>query len=273
MSANPSILQLFFGLALGVLVGVLAWKAKALSRSGAWAAAVSGGLIFGLGGISWAVLLLAFFISSSALSRLFAPRKAALHEKFSKGSQRDWGQVLANGGLGALLAILHGLYPDLAWPWVAFAGAMAAVNADTWATELGVLNPSPPRLITSGKPVERGTSGAVSLWGSLAALGGAGLIAVLAALFSGESWGLALAVGTLGGLFGSFFDSLLGATVQAIYWCPACQKETERHPRHLCGAETSQTRGWTWLDNDWVNFLASLVGAAVAAGFYIVFGL
>jgi uncharacterized protein (TIGR00297 family) len=259
-------LPLLAGLALGALIAWLAWRAKALSRSGALAAALTGGLIFGLGGLPWAVLLLAFFISSSLLSRLFARRKQALSEKFSKGSQRDWGQVMANGGLGALLAVAHVLYPGQAWPWLAFVGAMAAVNADTWATELGVLNPTPPRLITSGKPVERGTSGAVSLGGSLAALGGAGLIALLAGLFSGGEAGTILATATLGGLCGSFFDSLLGATVQAIYWCPTCGKETERHPLHACGSETSHYRGWRWLDNDWVNGLASLAGALVALG-------
>jgi uncharacterized protein (TIGR00297 family) len=256
-------LQLLAGLALGSLIAWLAWRAKALSRSGALAAALTGGLIFGLGGLPWAVLLLAFFVSSSLLSRLFARRKSALSEKFSKGSQRDWGQVMANGGLGALLAVASALFPGEAWPWIAFAGAMAAVNADTWATELGVLNPTPPRLITNGKAVERGTSGAVSLGGSLAALGGAGLVAVLTALFSAPAAGVVLLAATLGGLGGSFFDSWLGATIQAIYWCPACGKETERHPTHTCGSETRHYRGWRWLDNDWVNGLASLAGAVI----------
>jgi len=268
--------QLLFGLALGGLIGVLAWRLGSLSRSGALAATLTGGLIFGLGGLAWAVLLLAFFISSSLLSRLFAGRKRVLSENFSKGSRRDWAQVVANGGLGALLAAAHAFSPGEVWPWIAFAGAMAAVNADTWATELGVLNPTPPRLITSGKVVERGTSGAVSLWGSLAALGGAGLIASLAALFSAGQTGpgqagAMLAAATLGGLCGSTFDSLLGATLQAIYWCPTCGKETERHPRHTCGTDTVQIRGWRWLDNDWVNGLASLVGALVTLGVWQLF--
>jgi uncharacterized membrane protein len=76
---------------------------QALSKSGAVAAALTGGLIFGLGGLAWASLLLTFFISSSALSAAFKGRKIALGEKFSKGSRRDMAQVLANGGLGALL--------------------------------------------------------------------------------------------------------------------------------------------------------------------------
>jgi len=266
-------MQLFIGISLGILIATLAWKARALNRSGAIAAAVSGGIVFGLGGLPWATLLLTFFISSSALSRAFSRRKLALSEKFSKGHQRDWGQVLANGGLGALLALAHALLPNEIWPWVAFGGAMAAVNADTWATELGVLNPSAPRLITNGRQVERGTSGAISLWGSLAALGGAVLVGSFAALFRiGPNPFTLLGSIILGGLAGSFFDSFLGATVQSIYWCPSCQKETERYPLHLCGTRTIQQRGWPWLDNDWVNFGASAVGALVAVAAYLLLG-
>ncbi len=260
--------QLAIGSILGVLVAVLAWRAGALDRSGAVAAALEGMLIFGLGGAAWAILLLGFFISSSALSKMFRKRKEALNEKFSKGSRRDWGQVLANGGLGATLAVIHVLLPGEAWPWWAFAGAMAAVNADTWATELGVLSRTPPRRITDFQAVERGESGAVSLLGSTAALGGAGLIALLAAvctpwagvqLGSVSIWAV-LAAATIGGVLGSFFDSFLGATVQAMYWCPQCNKETERYPQHLCGTPTV------------VNGLASLVGALIA-GLFAVVGL
>lgn len=255
-----SLAQLLIGFSAGILIAFLAWRARTLSRSGAWAAAISGGLIFALGGWAWAILLLTFFLSSSALSRAFSKRKASLSEKFSKGSQRDWAQVLANGGLGAGLAILQALLPEQSWPWYAYIGAMAAVNADTWATELGVLNRTPPRKISTFQPVEPGTSGAISLGGSLAALGGAALIGLMAALVSPADWQV-IPLATIAGLAGSFFDSLLGATVQSIYFCPSCQKETERHPLHLCGETTQPLRGWVWLNNDWVNFLCSLVGA------------
>lgn len=265
-------MQLFLGFLCGALIGVLAYRARALSPSGAWGATLTGGLIFGLGGIPWAVLLLTFFISSSALSRAFARNKATLGEKFSKGSQRDIGQVLANGGLGALLAVVSVLLLEQDWPWIAFAGAMAAVNADTWATELGVLSRKPPRLITNGKVVERGASGAVTLVGYLAALAGAVLIGLGAALFTPELPALGLlAVIMVGGLAGSTFDSFLGATVQAIYNCPNCQKETERYPLHHCGTQTTLARGWPWLNNDVVNFFCSLIGAgvAVAVGWFL----
>lgn len=269
------LIPLLIGFVLGGVIGYLALRAGALSRSGAWAAALSGGLIFGLGRIPWSVLLLLFFISSSLLSRLFKQRKISVSEKFSKGSQRDWGQVLANGGLGAMLVVVHTLFPTQAWPWVAYVGAMAAVNADTWATELGVLSSSPPRLITNGEIVEQGTSGGVTLLGTSATLLGAFLIGLGAAFFdpplspSTGFWVL-IFVATLGGLAGSLFDSLLGATSQAIYYCPSCQKETERYPLHVCGTQTNQIRGWYWLNNDLVNFACSMFGALVAVGIWLV---
>jgi uncharacterized protein (TIGR00297 family) len=262
-------MQFIIGIILGVVIALAAYRAGALSRCGAAAAAATGGLIFGLGGWGFAALLLTFFISSSALSRLFKERKAALDEKFEKGSRRDWGQVLANGGLGALLAVAAAALPGELWPWAAMTGAMAAVNADTWGTELGVLSRSRPRLVTTWREVERGASGAISLTGSLAGLGGAALVGLMAALFSaaGLAPGRALAVGlaaVLGGLGGAAFDSLLGATLQAIYYCPQCRKETERHPVHSCGTATRRTRGLAWMGNDLVNFACSAAGALIA---------
>ena len=173
------ITQLLTGLLLSSLVSYLAWHMKALTIGGAWAAAIIGGIIFGLGGLSWAALLLAFFVSSSVLSRVFIHQKVALSKKFSKGVQRDGVQVFANGGLGTLLATTQVFTPEQHWPWIAFAGAMATVNADTWATELGVLSSKSPRLITTGQRVERGTSGGITFLGTVASLCGAALIALL----------------------------------------------------------------------------------------------
>jgi uncharacterized protein (TIGR00297 family) len=265
--------QILIGIVLGALIAILAWKAGALSRNGAWAAALTGSLIFGLGGLPWATLLLTFFVSSSILSRLFATRKAAVNEKFSKGSRRDWGQVLANGGLGALLVMTFPFALHPTGVWIGFVGAMAAVNADTWATELGILNRGLPRLITNGKPVEKGTSGGISLLGTLSALAGAILIGGMASLFYLTMVGLkVILVASLAGLLGAVFDSLLGATVQAIYWCPKCEKATERYPMHTCGANTVHKRGWRWLNNDLVNFACSLAGALSALGLWLLLG-
>jgi uncharacterized protein (TIGR00297 family) len=255
------LLQLLIGFLAALVIAVAALRARSLSRSGAWGALVTGTLIFGLGGLAWAVLLMGFFVSSSLLTRLFKGHKSALDEKFEKGGQRDLGQVLANGGVASVFVVLHALFPEAGWTWTAFAASLAAVNADTWATELGVLDPSRPRLITSFRPVERGTSGGISLFGTGAAAAGAALIAGLASLFpaAGQTSSLiGFLLLTLAGLAGALVDSLLGATLQAIYRCPQCGKETEKHPLHSCGTGTVQLRGLRWMNNDVVNLCCAL---------------
>lgn len=252
-------MHLFISFLLAITVSYLAYHARSLDQSGAFAATIVGTVVFGIGGWQWAVLLLIFFITSSGLSRLFKKRKQGLDEKFSKGHQRDASQVFGNGGLATAFVLVHFLYPESGVGWAGFAASLAAVNADTWATELGVLNPTRPHLITDlRKRVEKGTSGGVSLFGTFASLLGASAIALPAALFA-DDWSLFWLV-TIAGLAGSLFDSLLGATVQAMYYCPADEKETEKHPLHTCGMETVHIRGWKWLNNDWVNFACSAFG-------------
>lgn len=260
-----SLQQLLTGFGLALLVGLLGWAARALAVSGMIAAMVIGALIFGLGGLPWAALMLAFFISSSLLSRMFSARKKSIAEKFEKGSRRDWAQVFANGGFGAFLAVISLLFLSESWTWLAFAGAMATVTADTWATELGVLSPKPPRLITSGKPVPTGTSGGVTLAGTAATLAGGVFIGLIGWVFAPDSRTLAfLAAVSLAGLAGSMVDSLLGATIQAIYYDTDRQKETERKILNSDGTPADPIRGFVWMNNDMVNFISSVIGAITA---------
>jgi uncharacterized protein (TIGR00297 family) len=209
-------------------------------------------------GLLPAVLLITFFVSSSVLSRIGGIRKREVAQAFAKGGKRDYGQVFANGGLAAILATLYGLTGQKIW-LAGLAGALAAVNADTWSTELGVLARHWPRMITTGLRVEPGTSGAITLEGTAAALGGAITIGIIAGIGVGD-----LKLGSLvvmGGFVGAMADSILGASVQAIYYCPVCDKQTERYPYHSCNTATIYDRGWRWLSNDGVNLIASLIGA------------
>jgi len=259
--------DLAFGFVLAAAVALLAYRFGTLTLRGATAATAVGGVTFGAGGLLPGALLMLFFATSSVLSGLGSRRKGRVAAQFEKGGQRDQGQVLANGAVAAALALAYGitLQPVML---AGLAGALAAVNADTWATEIGVLSRRRPRLVTTGQPVDPGTSGAVSIEGMLAAVAGAGLIGIAAGWGTGS---LVLAVAVLAaGFIGAAADSVLGATVQAMYFCPTCQKQTERHPRHVCGSATIQVRGRPWLGNDGVNLAASLVGACLAAGFWIL---
>jgi len=254
--------RLLLGALASLVIGGLAWQRGSLAPSG-WAGAVLVGTItFGIGGWVWGVLLVAFFVSSSALTRWRrAVKQRVAGARFEKGGRRDLGQVLANGGPGALLALAYGLGGEPAALFWMFLGIMATVTADTWATEIGMLDPSPPRLIVGLAPVRAGTSGAISGYGLAATLAGAGFVGVLAAcwpLAQGQPpAGWLLPIALLGGVAGSLCDSLLGATLQASYAGP--DGPTER-PRDAHGTHLPRLRGIPGLRNDAVNLLSSLVG-------------
>lgn len=262
-------MSLALGLGLGTLIAGVAYAAGSLTRGGAVAGAVIGGLTFAGGGLLPAALLIVFFVTSTLLSRVGPGTKTHVGDRYEKGARRDQGQVLANGGVAALLAVGLGVSAS-PLALVALAGALAAVTADTWGTEIGVLARRRPIRLTDGRHVEPGTSGAVSLEGTLGALAGSALISVIV----GWGTGAPAAAGAVlvGGFVGALVDSLLGATVQAMFACPTCGKETERHPTHVCGTQTHRVRGWPWLRNDGVNALASLAGAVVAGLLWLAMG-
>lgn len=275
-----------FGLAGGLAAAALAYRIRSLSRSGALAAACVGGALYAFGGPIWYGLLLVFFITSTGLSKWKKARKQAAEQTYEKGSRRDAGQVLANGGLGALVCILCYIWPNTGWLY-AFIGVMASVNADTWATEVGGLSRTEPRSILTLTRVPRGTSGAVSWLGSIAAGAGALTIGAAAVLFmrigdlgnhntlsigspSIQDGLFILLLALVGGLAGAFADSYLGATIQRMNRCVICQAELEQTEH--CGHRTEHIRGLRWMNNDSVNGISSLVGgmAACVLGYLIL---
>jgi uncharacterized protein (TIGR00297 family) len=265
-------LRFILGLLFSSGIGLVAYRRQSLEKSGVVGAIASGTSIVGMGGWSWGLSLVYFFVSSSLLSQVRAQVKARVAaDKFSKGSRRDISQVIANGGLAMLFALFFGFSRSRRTRRLAkagFTGALAAANADTWATEIGVLSASSPRLITSGKPIAPGTSGGVTLLGMTASALGACTLGIF--FWAGQGFRKSFAplplLALLSGLAGSCFDSLLGATLQAMYYCPACNSETERRI-HRCGVRTEPLRGIGWMNNDMVNFLATASGSAVAIGF------
>lgn len=267
--------QILLGLALSITIGGIAYWRRSLTASGWLGAIISGTLTFGFGGWECGSLLIVFFITSSLLSHFRQAQKQRLSdEKFEKSGQRDLAQTFANGGGAALLALWYGLSGAPPWLLACFVGMIATATADTWATELGILNPHPPRLITTWRPVAPGTSGGISAHGTIAALAGAFTISITLVLVTKIArgvwipWGIPSAL--IGGLLGSMTDSLLGATLQAIYQAPD-GTETERHTART-GTTNPQTRGWVWMNNDMVNFLSSLVGGLLALGMFLLVG-
>lgn len=240
------LLRLGFGVLAAAAVGLAAWRLRWLRADGAAAAVVVGAAIVGFAGWRGAVPLLLFFITSTLLGRLPGRGAGRRH------GARDARQVLANGGPAAVAAVLSAGGDH--WAWAALGGALAAANADTWATEIGTRWGGTPRALGFGAALSAGASGGMSLAGTLAGCAGAGLIAATAG-------GLAAAVGGIAGLLG---DSLLGATLQAAYRCPDCGARIET-PLHGCpGAGRLEPGRLRWLDNDGVNLAASACGGLLA---------
>ncbi len=252
--------HLALGVLLGGLVAVLSHRLRTLTAGGAMAMFALAVPIFGFGGWKWTLPIAVFFILSSLLSRLGRSAKARYDSVFEKGSRRDGGQVLANGGVAGALMVLSLVsgWPSL-YPY--YCAALASATADTWATEVGTLSGQRPRRIPCFRPVPAGASGGVTLAGLLSALAGGMTIALSGWVFlraeSGASQLLYL-VG-LSGFLGSLVDSLLGATLQVQYRCPACGVVTERRV-HCGGRRTAPVSGFRWMNNDAVNFLATLSG-------------
>ena len=274
-------LDVLVGAVFAGVVALVAWRAGALTRSGAIAAFVVGTLTYAAGTVGFTLVLLAFFVSSVVLSRIGRARKRALLD-IGKGGARDALQVLANGGVATACAVGFGITHDVRWA-VAFAGAYAAATADTWATEIGTLAGQAPRSIVNFRPIATGLSGGITLAGTLAEIGGAlwiGVVApagiLLAFIASPGDFGWSsngpgilgvgireVAVIPLAGIAGATVDSLLGATVQELRRCDVCDRTCETDP-HACGSPTRLVRGVRGMSNDLVNFLATAAGAAVA---------
>lgn len=267
-------LQAIVALAAAGAVSAAAYRARALTFDGAVAATGVGALVFWAGGMRWAALLLLFFVSGSALTRRRHRRRGDPDET----SGRDARQVLANGAVPALAAAgalvqrltagpgagVYGSPPG--WPWEAvLAGSLAAMTADTWATEVGLLSGARPVLLVGWRPAEPGQSGAVSGPGTLAGFAGAVFIAL-----ASWAWGAgpaAAAGAAAGGVAGLLADSLMGAALQGRWRCGGCGRAVEVPARHRrrCPGPLLYQGGRRWLDNDAVNLLASAAGALVSA--------
>jgi uncharacterized protein (TIGR00297 family) len=257
-------LRAVVGFAGAAAFSLAAHRARALSPTGAIAATAVGGTVVAGSGIRGGGMLVAFFVTSTLLGRL----PAGDHLEQRRGRERDAVQVMANGGVAAILALASSLSKERTRLLLlaGFGGALATAAADTWATEIGSRSGSQPRSILTLQPAAAGASGGVTVAGIAASAVAASLMARLASIPAESSVHhrspRAVAI-ALGGFTGALIDSLLGATVQEVRFCEICLVETEER-LHRCGAQTRQVRGARWCDNDTVNAIATATGATTA---------
>ncbi|HEY5556843.1 DUF92 domain-containing protein [Acetobacterium sp.] len=268
-----TIQQIIFVL-LSLLFAGVALKRQSLSPTAAVGAFFLAVALYYTGGPLFLLLLMVFFVSSTLLSHFKAsikdPIEAELH---AKAGPRDIFQVAANGGAALIMGILFVLFQNEAYV-VAVATAFAACNADTWASEIGILSKRSPVSLLSFRPVKRGISGGVSPLGLVASFGGAVVIALTFGFYELVSGNanefLLFQIGliTFGGFMGSILDSLLGGTIQAKYISLKTGELTEKptyenkpNPLHS---------GWRFVNNDFVNFASSLLVSILVLFFYCI---
>jgi uncharacterized protein (TIGR00297 family) len=266
--ARFDLIEIIVGVCAAAVIAFISFRFRMLSGSGAAGMIIIGGIIFGLGGIMFAIPLVFFFVSSSLLSFILTPAKRRAMLTFDKTGPRDIWQTLANGGIGAVCVIIYFVTGDFFW-FFPYLAAICEATADTWATELGTLSRKHPVSIVSLKHVEPGRSGGVTSIGTLAALAGSVMV-----MFSGWS---VIAAGSASldipvkyylavvnaGFAGAILDSLIGGSVQGMYRCRVCEKITEKKTH--CGLATEHVAGLRWVNNDLVNLMATLFAAGAVA--------
>ena len=226
------------GLLLNLVFAGLAFKLRSVDLSGAVVGTLLGTLLYASAGLAGWLLLLAFFVFGTAATKLGYARKKAAGLAQEKGGRRSARHAVANSGVAAICAFFAAATPHAPIYLAALAGAFATATGDTISSEIGQLWGRRTFLITTLKPVPRGTDGAISLEGTLA-----GLLASAAIAFLGAALGLysplAALLVTLAAFLGTLLESLIGATLEQ---------------RGLFG-------------NEAVNFLNTLCGALLAALF------
>ncbi|KAK9049063.1 hypothetical protein SSX86_008376 [Deinandra increscens subsp. villosa] len=228
-------------------------------------------------------MLLAFFFTSSKLTKIGEDRKRSIDADFKAGGQRNWIQVFSNSGIATILVIafwklkssqdfcLNSTESYIITSIVGgIIGHYSCSNGDTWSSELGVLSDEQPRLITTFKVVRRGTNGGITKAGLQAAAAAGtviGLAFVLPGFFTKSCTNdaflkqlLVIPLAALAGLAGSLIDSLLGATLQFSGFCGVRNKVVSK-----AGPTVKRISGLSILDNNGVNVVSILLTSMLMA--------
>ena len=198
-----------FGI-VGILI-LISEKYRVLDRLGVYAAAALGIIVGALGHWTWLVILLGFLGTAHKATKWRFEEKASKGLSESSDGHRSWGNVVANGGLPGLVAIIAFILDDHKNGLWLFSAAVSVAAADTFASEIGCLD-NRVRMITTMKKCEPGLNGGFSPNGQIAALVGSTIIAILA-FVSEANVELAALVAVIGWL-GCQVDSILGAVLE-----------------------------------------------------------
>ncbi len=211
---DPYLILLICTFAL--VLGVGAYWAKAADSDAVLSETIVCLLVILFGGLTWFMLLLAFYLLGGGFTRYGYAHKAKLGIAQSHGGVRGYKNVYSNSLVPLALAVCYGVYRNEIFNEIfiyAFIASVATAAGDTLASEIGETSRSKPRMITTLKETEPGVDGGVTPLGEAASLAGALIIGLLA-MVTGMTGAFGIAAGVIGGFMGTNFDSLLGATLQ-----------------------------------------------------------
>ena len=251
-----------------LLIGGVAYWRKWLTILGSLTAVFVGVCILWCMRLQGFVILLYFFAMANLFSKLSKKHSNLVHSVLEKkGTKRDGVQVLANGGLSCLGAIIYFTSSAVAGLLI-FSASIAEAISDTLAGDVGRLSTHQPFSIRTHLPVKKGLSGGITFLGLFAGLISSASVALLTIiLFKCKNPAVCFAIITFSGFVGCIFDSFLGAYYQVHYWDKSLSSITEKEFDSVTGDKNDFVRGLKWMDNDMVNFISNLVSVIIVSAF------
>ena len=191
-----------------VAAAILSVIAQKLTFSGAIAAAAVGLLVFAGGGYTGFIMLVAFFLVGTLATGWKKREKHRFKAASDRSVKRNAGQVLANGGIPALLGLLILWIPHhTGLLKLMMAAALSSAMADTLSSEFGMLYGRWFFNILTFRKERKGLDGVISITGLLFGIAGSAVIAFIYSLSFGRTFWLIIFAGAIGNMA----DSILGA--------------------------------------------------------------